>query len=96
MAVGTRSVRNGEGYATGSSNSYTFVSVVMPLATTEAIALKRKQFSTRLRTVSLTRIVVPYSLFKLSRRAAKFTLLPSAVYSMRSAEPMLPTTASPE
>ena len=41
--------------------------------------LNRKRSSTRLRTASLTSIVVPYTLFSPSRRAARFTLLPSTV-----------------
>src|SRR5229473_2289694 len=55
------------------------VSVVIPLAVTEAMGLNRKRCSTRLCTASLTRIVVPYSLLSPSRRAARFTLLPSTV-----------------
>ena len=65
--------------AIGSANPQTRVAIVVHLAITEAMGLNRKQFSTRLRTACLTRIVDPYSLFSPSRRAAWFTLLPSTV-----------------
>src|SRR5213596_124324 len=66
-------------HATASTSSKTCVSVVIPLAMTDAIALKWNRLWTRSRTASLTRIVVPYSLFNPSRRAARFTLLPNTV-----------------
>jgi hypothetical protein len=50
-------------HALAAANSQTRVSIVMLLAITEAMGLNRKQFSTRLRIASQTRIAVPYSLF---------------------------------
>jgi hypothetical protein len=59
-----RSKRAPRSQATASISSYTRVSCVIPLATTEATGLKRKRCSARSRTASLTRIVVRYSLFR--------------------------------